>query len=75
VCTEKIGLEGVPLKPSMGGWAVDYGGMGFAKIGKIRFGQFIKMSENRAGGEGLMTVAPVESGAVARKIISFEVSW
>jgi hypothetical protein len=54
---------------------VDYGGMSFAKVGKVRFGQFIEMSENGAGGEGLITVAPIESGAVARKIISFEVSW
>jgi hypothetical protein len=59
----------------VGRWAVDYGGMGFMKVREIGFGQFIKMSENRTGGEGLMTVAPVQGGTVARKIISFEVSW
>jgi hypothetical protein len=55
--------------------AVDYSGMGFAKVREIRFRQFIEMSENGFGGEGLMTVAPVEGRAVAQKIISFEVSW
>jgi hypothetical protein len=75
VCTEKIGLERAPLKPSVGRRAVDYSGMGFAKVREIRFGQFIEMSENGLGGEGLMTVAPVEGRAVTRKIISFEVGW
>jgi hypothetical protein len=55
--------------------AVDYSGIGFAKVREIRFRQFIEMSENGLGGEGLMTVAPVEGRAVTRKIISFEVSW
>ena len=75
VCTEKIGLERVPSKPSVGRRAVDYGGMGFAKVREIGFGQFIEMSENGLRGEGLMTATPVEGRAVARKIISFEVGW
>jgi len=75
VCTEKIGLERAPLKPSVGRRAVDYGGMGFVKVMEIGFGQFIEMSENGFGGKGLMTLAPVEGRTVTRKIISFVVIW